>query len=116
MISTTFSEDQEYTENTMADELERLWEGFTLTEKEKYEVYLSEKATRRSKQRGKRCLIILIFMDKSINKEAFKATITKIWNPEGWIVFNEVGHNRMLTEFQKDVDIDLSTCWQTLVF
>ncbi|KAG2669682.1 hypothetical protein I3760_14G043800 [Carya illinoinensis] len=45
-------------------------------------------------------------MDKSINKEAFKATMTKIWNPEGWIIFYKVGHNRMLIEFQKDVDID----------
>ncbi|XP_040992702.1 uncharacterized protein LOC121239512 [Juglans microcarpa x Juglans regia] len=90
----------------MEDELERLWEGFNLTEEEKLEVPLSEVATRRSKLRGKKSLIIFIVMEKSLNREALKLTMTKLWNPEGRIVFNEVGHNRFIIEFHKEVDIE----------
>lgn len=43
-------------------------------------------------------------MDRNINKEALKTTMTKIWNPKGWLQFNEVGHNRYLVEFQKVMD------------
>ncbi|XP_040988946.1 uncharacterized protein LOC121236564 [Juglans microcarpa x Juglans regia] len=50
--------------------------------------------------------IIPVLMDKNLNKEAFKGTVTKVWNLEGSVWFNEVGHHRFLVEFQKDVDIE----------
>lgn len=34
------------------------------SEEEKGEVFLSEEATTKSKQRGKRCIIVLILMEK----------------------------------------------------
>lgn len=53
-----------------------------------------------------KCLLIFTLMEKNLNKEAFKASMTKVWNLEGSIVFHEVGHHKYLIEFQKSVDID----------
>ncbi|KAF5465302.1 hypothetical protein F2P56_015322 [Juglans regia] len=39
-----------------------------------------------------------------VNRQAFKSTMSKIWRPEGWIQFKDVGVNRMLVEFQYDRD------------
>ncbi|KAF5471950.1 hypothetical protein F2P56_008707, partial [Juglans regia] len=90
----------------MEDELERLWEDFNLTEEEKLEIPLIEEDTKRSILMGKRSLIILLLMEKGLNREAFKSTMIKIWNLEGWIAFSEVGHNRFIIEFQKVLDIE----------
>lgn len=39
-----------------------------------------------------------------MNKEAFKTTLAKVWNPMGWIKFNEVGENIYVLEFENVID------------
>ncbi|XP_040995985.1 uncharacterized protein LOC121242150 [Juglans microcarpa x Juglans regia] len=63
------------------------------------------KDTKRAVDRANKCLLLQVLMDKNLNKEAFKRSVTKVWNPEGSVWFTEVGHHLFLVEFQKDVDI-----------
>lgn len=91
----------------MEEELEHLWEGFTPTEEEQKELKFTEVEIRRANIRGQNCLILLILIDKNMKKEAFKAAMTKIWNPEGWLFFKEVGHNKFIVDqFQKRMDME----------
>lgn len=55
----------------MAEELEILWAGLKLIEKEREEVNLTEDETKRAEIRGQNCLVMLFLMDKNINNEAF---------------------------------------------
>lgn len=49
---------------------------------------------------GKHCILALIISDKSVKKEAFRSTLTKIWRPVGWITFKDMDDNKFLVEFQ----------------
>lgn len=60
---------------------------------------------KRADAKAQRCLTLQILMDNSL-KEAFKATLPKVWNHEGSICFKKVGHHKFLVEFQRDVDIE----------
>lgn len=62
--------------------------------------------TKQADVRVQNCLLLLILMDKSFNKVAFKATLTKVWNLEASISFGEVGNHRFLVEFQRRTDIE----------
>lgn len=54
--------------------------------------------------KGKSCLLALVIVDKSVNEEAFRSTMSTVWKPEGWIQFKKVEDNRMLVEFQYEQD------------
>ncbi|XP_041009453.1 uncharacterized protein LOC121253514 [Juglans microcarpa x Juglans regia] len=90
----------------MAEELSKLWEGFNLTDIEKEVVNFSAEDISRAEERAKKCLLICILMDKNLNKEAFKTTMSKIWNPEGAVSFTKVGYHKFLVELQKAMDIE----------
>lgn len=68
----------------MAKELTKLWEGLKLTEIEKEEVNFSMDDNKCANARAHICLLLLILMDNNLNKEAFKATLIKVWNPDGF--------------------------------
>lgn len=90
----------------MADELARLWEGFKLTKTEKEVVDLTKEETKRVDLKSKRCLLLFVLMEKKLNNEVFKATMTKIWNSKGYLSFNEIRHHIFLIEFHKPVDME----------
>lgn len=56
--------------------------------------------------RGKHCLMALLILDKGFNREAFKATMSKVWKLDGWVAFKEVGDSRFIIDFQEQSDKD----------
>ncbi|XP_042942902.1 uncharacterized protein LOC122277085 [Carya illinoinensis] len=88
----------------MEEELHKLWKGFTLTEQESGLVRVEKDVTKVLVAKGKRCLLMMINADRVVNKEALRTTMSKVWRPEGWIQFKEVGNNGMLVEFQHESD------------
>ncbi|XP_041009438.1 uncharacterized protein LOC121253497 [Juglans microcarpa x Juglans regia] len=46
----------------------------------------------------------MIIVDKAVKREAFKMTMSKIWNTKGWLEFSDMGENKFLIEFQKEED------------
>ncbi|KAF5447349.1 hypothetical protein F2P56_032906, partial [Juglans regia] len=88
----------------MEEELESLWKGFTLTDQEKkgFEVTKTEVETVAGEK--KFCLQLLVVAEKQVNKEAFRTTMSKLWSPEGWIQFKEMGINKFLMEFEMEQD------------
>ncbi|XP_041025493.1 uncharacterized protein LOC121265896 [Juglans microcarpa x Juglans regia] len=88
----------------MEDELEKLWAGFSLTDREKQEVVMPTLDIHESMKKGRLCLLAQVTANKVVNREAFKSTMSKVWKPEGWIRFKEIGENQVLLEFQKEQD------------
>ncbi|XP_042944730.1 uncharacterized protein LOC122278618 [Carya illinoinensis] len=88
----------------MEEELNTLWEGFTLTEQEAESVKVKNEALQSLVNKGKRCLIMKINADRVVNREAFRATMSKVWHPEGWIQFKDEGENKVVVEFQFEQD------------
>lgn len=85
----------------LAKVITRLWKGLSFTKAEQQEVVVSEDevAIHSVTQRDK-CLLALLVNDKDANNEAFILTMAKVWNPEGWVKFHDIGDNRFLVEFQ----------------
>lgn len=54
--------------------------------------------------KGRFCLLAMIIAEKSINRKVFKATMSKIWKPNGRIQYQEVGENRFLMKFEDEQD------------
>lgn len=44
--------------------------------------------------------------DIGFNRKAFKATVSKIWKLDGWVVFKEVGGSRLIMDFHEQSDKD----------
>ncbi|XP_042939400.1 uncharacterized protein LOC122274425 [Carya illinoinensis] len=84
----------------MADELASIWSSLKLTEEEQQELVLPEETFQSIKTRGSHCIFAFHLYDRSVNREAFKSTMAKVWNLEGWITFKEIGFNKFLIEFQ----------------
>lgn len=88
----------------MEEELTKKWTSFSLIEQERTKVILPSSILDKAEAQRRSCLFALIIADKTINKEAFKSTTSRIWKSEGWIQYNEVGENRYLVKFQNEED------------
>ncbi|KAG6730514.1 hypothetical protein I3842_01G084000 [Carya illinoinensis] len=88
----------------MAEELSRRWESLKLTEIEQDEITISKEIVFGASTKGEHCLLAMVFNDRAANREAFKSTMAKIWNLEGWLTFMEIGLNKFLMEFQLTSD------------
>lgn len=78
------------------EELSCRSEGFHLTEGENEVIQVSEDTTKDSNIRREYCLMALLVSEKSYNREAFKATMSKVWRDQGWVVFKNVGENKFI--------------------
>ncbi|XP_042953554.1 uncharacterized protein LOC122290084 [Carya illinoinensis] len=88
----------------MVDEvLERLGK-FRLTEAEQKEVSVDISSDVVLKRHGQQCLIGMSVAERSPNKEAFKATMVRVWKPKG-VLFKEVGENIFFIELQSEEDL-----------
>ncbi|XP_042974617.1 uncharacterized protein LOC122306249 [Carya illinoinensis] len=88
------------------DGLSQRWESFHLTEGENDVIQISEDTIKGSNTRGEHCLMALLVYEKGYNRDAFKATMSKVWRLQGCVVFKEVGDNRFIMDFQYQVDKD----------
>ncbi|XP_042950058.1 uncharacterized protein LOC122282169 [Carya illinoinensis] len=88
----------------MEEALRKKWEGLTLIEQESDTMRIEETVLEPLVEKGNRCLLLQLIAERTVNKQAFKTTMSKVWRPEGWIQFKEVGDNRLLAEFQHERD------------
>lgn len=54
--------------------------------------------------RGKNCLLVELLSKKYFNREAFKATMQRVWKPIHTVKFYELGDGIMLAEFKDQSD------------
>jgi hypothetical protein len=54
--------------------------------------------------KASKCLVGRLGAPKQVNKEAFKALLTRIWRTGGDIFFKELNENLWLFEFEDDKD------------
>jgi hypothetical protein len=93
-------EDQFWRYNVaMEDELEHLYRKISLTEGEQIGILVSEGDVSEAKLQGDRCLVGKIWNVKTVNKEAFKTILSRLWRTVGRVIFKEVQDNMWLFEF-----------------
>ncbi|XP_042939449.1 uncharacterized protein LOC122274478 [Carya illinoinensis] len=88
----------------MVEDITRRWESLKLTKEEQEEITLPDKVVLSYNIKGELCLLAKIFNYRTANREAFKTTMSKIWNTEGWLTFKELETNQFLIEFQLHSD------------
>ena len=88
----------------MEDDISQRWCSLNLTEEEQQELQLPEDAVTATKLRGHHCLLAMVLNDRYANREAFKSTMSKVWNTKGWISYRDLGPNKFLLEFQLILD------------
>ncbi|XP_042974779.1 uncharacterized protein LOC122306417 [Carya illinoinensis] len=84
----------------MEEELSFLCKGLRLTEEEQQEILLPKEELLIAQDISNLCLAALVVSERGVNKGAFKATMTRIWNAEGGLSFKDFGRNKFLIEFQ----------------
>lgn len=88
----------------MAEELERLCSKISLTDGEKSGINISDGEVEDAREKGAKCFIGKIWMEKLVNKEAFKSILSRIWRTVGRVVFKELQENLWLFEFSDGED------------
>ncbi|XP_059429272.1 uncharacterized protein LOC132163092 [Corylus avellana] len=83
----------------MAEELERMCNKISLTEGEKVGITVSEGDVEEIRAKGTNCLVGKLWIEKLVNKEAFKSVISRIWRTVGQVIFKELQDNCWLFEF-----------------
>lgn len=86
----------------MEEELTKQCERLSLTKQEKKGVELQPLAKERVEKQNHFYQLVMIVANKTLNKEAFKNTMTKVWRCESQLQFLEVGLNKFLIEFYKE--------------
>ncbi|XP_035544650.1 uncharacterized protein LOC118348031 [Juglans regia] len=86
----------------MDEELSELWNKFSLTEEERYEIVITDQDIETNMERGKLCLVGKVIADKKINKDAFKNMLVKVWKSCPGPKIIEVGENLYVFEFQTE--------------
>lgn len=84
----------------MVDVLTDLWSKSSLTEDEKDKVVITGKDIEDTMERGKLCFVEKLIIEKKINREAFKNTMSKVWKFYVGIKIIQVGENLYIFEFQ----------------
>lgn len=85
--------------STMDEELEKMCGKISLSEGEHNEITISEGEIVEAKAQGENCVVGKIWTEKSVNKEAFRSVLSRIWRLAGWVVFKELNDNLWLFEF-----------------
>lgn len=88
----------------MEMEVNELCERFTLTELEQEELVATMNPLSTMVSKGNHCLVIELCTSRPFNKEAFKFTLRKIWQPAKSVWFHELGFDLTLAEFEDYFD------------
>jgi hypothetical protein len=88
----------------MAEELSFLWGKFSLTEEEDVEVNINESRADPLVTRVKSCLIGKLLADRVIPKDFIKIYMLRAWKPLGSVVFQVLGENLFLMDFECEWD------------
>lgn len=85
----------------MADELE-MYQNLSLFEKERGELVVEPQDNESTVARRDKCLVVSLLIEKYYNRDAFKNTMRKIWQPVQKLVFKELGSKLLLVEFKDE--------------
>ena len=88
----------------MADELGKLCVKISLTYREKPGIQVVEGDIADGREIEGKCLIGKVWMDKSVNKKAFKSVFSNLWQTAGVVKFKELKDNIWLFEFADEND------------
>jgi hypothetical protein len=89
----------------MADQLEKLCGNISLTEGEKAGLTIIEGEVDEVRAQVGRCLVGKIWMGRTVNEEAFKTVLSRIWRTIGGVIFKELDDNIWLFEFEDGDDM-----------
>lgn len=64
----------------MAEDLTTLWTTLSLIEKEKDGVFVGDTDVAQTLSKRKHCLIWKLITERVLNRQAFKLTMSKVWN------------------------------------
>lgn len=73
--------------------------SFPLTVGEQRGISISDEDTEELRSKGLKCLVGRLGEAKKINKESFKAVLTRVWRLKGGVFFKEIQDNLWLFEF-----------------
>jgi hypothetical protein len=88
----------------MEDEMNKLWEKFSLMEEEDEEVFAPEEEVEPMVERGSACVVGKLLADKTVGKDVIRAPLIRAWQPTGNVTFKNLGTNLFLIEFQYEWD------------
>ncbi|KAK9989112.1 hypothetical protein SO802_029351 [Lithocarpus litseifolius] len=83
----------------MADELEKLWRRFNLTEEEDERIELGSSSTKAAREIGINCLVMKVLTQRSINFDALRKDVRMMWKPNKGILISEIEEDLFLVEF-----------------
>lgn len=89
----------------MAESIENLCGKLTLLEGEKKGITITEGEVEEARAQGGRCLIGRIWTEKTVNKEAFKTVLSRVWRTVRAVIFQELSDNVWLFEFEDEFDM-----------
>jgi len=88
----------------MMEELSSMWGNFSLREEENVGVSLGAPEVEPLVNRGRSCIVGKLIADRIIPKEYYKDPLTRIWRPLGELMFNVIGENLFVAEFEHGED------------
>lgn len=77
-------------EGGMENGVENLCECLMITDLNKEETHVELSLVDEVVSRGKNCLLVKLLSKKYFNREAFKATMKKVWRPVKLLCFSEM--------------------------
>ncbi|XP_042962402.1 uncharacterized protein LOC122296666 [Carya illinoinensis] len=86
------------------EDLAKRWEKLQLSTEESSCFHVKQEVHQGFEGLGKQCIMAKAMVDKNVNSEAFRVTMSQIWRLEGWVRFKELGDQSFLIEFQKMMD------------
>ncbi|XWS71129.1 hypothetical protein CRYUN_Cryun03dG0112000 [Craigia yunnanensis] len=90
----------------MDNDLEALWNKFSLTEDEKSELIIDKSWVEETSEVRKNCLLGKILTKHSINVEAMKNFLYNIWKLRAGLVVKEVGDRVFIFQFEDEYEKD----------
>lgn len=85
----------------MADDIETMCQHLSLSEKEKNAVKVDFADVEPNIERGERCLILSWLTDRHFNREAFKTTMTRVWQTSQSVSFKALGEKTVCCRIRK---------------
>jgi hypothetical protein len=88
----------------MEDDMNKLWEKFSLLEEEDEEVFAPEDEVEPMVKRGSACVVGKLLADRMVGKGVIRPPLIRAWQPTGNVTFKTLGKNLFLIEFEHEWD------------
>ncbi|XP_042962703.1 uncharacterized protein LOC122296978 [Carya illinoinensis] len=89
-----------------AEDLVKRWERLQLTTKESVPFQVNPEGSKKEDRMGEHCIMGRAMVERTVNIEAFRTTMSQVWRLDGWVRFIEIGDQSFIIEFQKLEDKD----------